>query len=240
MAYFIGTSGYFYRHWEKIFYPQKASLEYYARFFNSVELNVTFYRQPPENVFKGWYKKTPPDFRFILKGPRLITHVKRLQNIEAALDMFLQRADILKEKLLGVLWQLPPNLEYEPTRFKKFLQVLRRKKIKFYQSLEVRNKSWFNEEVYDALKENHIALCIADSPRYPQKEITTAAFIYLRFHGGKVLYGSNYSEKELKMWRDKIKKWQKDIATFMIFFNNDAQGFAVKNALRLKAMLNKQ
>ena len=197
---YIGTSGYSYSHWSKVFYPrelpQSKWLEYYAENFNTVELNVTFYRLPQESAFSTWYKKTPKDFTFAVKGSRFITHVKKLNNIEDSLVLFMKRAKILKEKLGVILWQLPPNLKINTERLEDFLKNL--KKYKHINAFEFRNESWFDEKIYSLLKKYNSVLVIADSPRYPLEEILTADFVYVRFHGGKVLYGSEYSKKELK------------------------------------------
>ena len=111
---FIGTSGYSYKHWIDKFYPkdlpQKRWLEFYAQHFNSVELNVTFYRLPKESLFENWYKRTPSNFRFVIKGSRFITHIKRLQDCKEPLNLFMQRAANLKDKLSCILWQTPPSL----------------------------------------------------------------------------------------------------------------------------------
>ncbi len=247
---YIGTSGYSYQHWKKIFYPEDVKqnkwLEYYAQHFNTVELNVTFYRLPGEKVFSGWYNRVPKDFLFVVKGSRFITHIKKLNNCQEPLDLLMQRVKLLKEKLGVILWQLPPSLRLaigdkdsgiRIEKFEGFLKLL----ISYHLShiprfsFEFRHQSWFCKEVYDLLKKYNIALCIADSPRWPLSEETTADFVYLRFHGGKELYGSNYSDKELASWAEKIKKWKKSKDIYA-YFNNDAYGYAVENAKTLKKL----
>ncbi len=250
---FIGTSGYSYMHWmdkdpplketgEFRFYPknipQREWLEYYAQYFNSVELNVTFYRLPKESVFDGWHKRAPDNFRFVIKGSRFITHIKRLKDAEEPLERFMKRAVRLKDKLKCVLWQMPPNLSYNPKRIKNFISLLKNQP-QCLHSFEFRNESWFNEELYGILKENNINLCIADSPSYPYKEVFTSDFLYLRFHGGRRLYGSKYSPEELKQWVDKASVWMKDKNIMFAFFNNDAHGFAVENALYFQKLVDK-
>ena len=231
---FIGTSGYSYKHWIDKFYPkdlpQKRWLEFYAQHFNSVELNVTFYRLPKESLFENWYKRTPSNFRFVIKGSRFITHIKRLQDCKEPLSLFMQRAANLKDKLSCILWQTPPSLSYDSKRIKDFVKYLKEWPQYLY-SFEFRNKSWFNEELYDIFRENNINLCISDSPSYPYEEVFTSNFLYIRFHGGKKLYGSNYSSLELEDWKNKIDIWMKDKNTLFAFFNNDAYGFAIENAL---------
>lgn len=236
---YIGTSGYSYPHWVDVFYPEDLSqgkwLEFYAQHFNTVELNVTFYRLPQEKAFEGWYKKTPKDFLFVVKGSRFITHVKKLTDSEEPLDLLISRAKLLKEKLGIILWQLPPTLKADRRRLEKFLVLCSQFKV-CRQAFEFRHQSWFVDEIYELLKKYNLALCIADSPTWPLVEEITADFTYLRFHGGKELYGSNYSDRELKNWASKIKKWQKKNLDIYCYFNNDAYGYAVSNAKTLKKL----
>ena len=237
---YVGTSGYNYTHWINKFYPkdvpQKMWLEFYTQTFNSVELNVTFYRLPKDTVFQGWHKRTPRNFRFVIKGSRFITHIKRLRDCKEPLKLFMQRAAHLKNKLACILWQTPPNLSYDASIIKSFITHLK-KWPQYLYSFEFRNESWFNEELYSIFKENNINLCIADSLRYPSKNILTSTFVYLRFHGKEDLYRSKYSLKELKEWADKTKIWMKGKNKLFAFFNNDYQGFAVENALQFTKLI---
>lgn len=238
---FIGTSGYMYNHWKEIFYPPNLTprkwLEFYSQHFNCVELNVTFYRLPKRETFESWRKRTPEDFKFVIKGPRIITHIKRLKKVEIEIDRFLETISPLQSKIICILWQLPPSLKYNLSLLKDFVVLTKKKEKRYLQSIEFRNESWFIEPVYEILREHNINLCIADSPRFPYIETFTSNFLYLRFHGKKTLYGSLYSEKELQEWSRKIKMWLKNMGKCMIFFNNDFKGFAVKNALTLKKYL---
>lgn len=241
---FVGTSGYNYAHWRNVFYPQNLPqskwLEFYTQHFNCVELNVTFYRLPHRKTFQSWYKRTPEEFKFVIKGSRFITHIKRLQNCKQPLKIFFDNAKELKDKLFCVLWQLPPSLKFEYKRLTNFVKLLRKDYSVYAHSFEFRHQTWFNELTYQILKDNGLNLCIADSPQFPNCQRITNKFLYLRFHGGAVLYGSEYSLNELDKWVDKIKKWSKDVKFLLAFFNNDAQGFAVKNALQFKNILNEK
>lgn len=235
----IGTSGYSYSHWQDVFYPASLSeskwLEYYVKYFKTVELNITFYRLPQEKIFKSWYKRTPKDFVFAVKGSRFISHIKKLKDVAEPLKLFFSRLKYLKKKTCVVLWQLPPAWKLNLKRLEEFLKMQKRYKIR--QAFEFRNKTWFCPEVYQLLKKYNAALCIADSPDWPEVEEATADFIYIRLHGGKILYGSNYSAAELKEWAKKIKKWTKNRKNVYVYFNNDFEGYAVKNALELKEIL---
>ena len=238
---YIGTSGYNYPHWwNGTFYPsdlpQKKWLEFYAEYFNTVELNVSFYRLPQKEVFQGWYKRTPKQFVFAVKGSRFITHIKRLKDCREPLSLLMDHASPLKEKLGVVLWQLPPQFEFQKERLEEFcvlLSTLPRSK-GHRHVFEFRNKSWFCNEAFRILDEFRFAFCIAHGSGLPLMEKIFSDFIYLRLHGGEVLYGSNYSDKELKQWAEKIQEWRKKDKTVFTYFNNDAYGFAVKNALHLK------
>jgi uncharacterized protein YecE (DUF72 family) len=241
----IGTSGYSYSHWQEIFYPEDVKqskwLEFYGQHFNTVELNVTFYRLPQEAAFKGWYRRTPRDFLFVVKGSRFITHVKKLKECEEPLGLLFSRCKLFREKLGAILWQLPPSLKADTKKLENFLEQIKiqtqNSDSKLRLAFEFRHQSWFTKEIYDLLKKYNVALCIADSPKWPLSEEVTADFIYLRFHGGKELYGSNYSDNELKKWAEKIKKWRKAGLDIYCYFNNDAYGYAVSNAKKLRELL---
>jgi uncharacterized protein YecE (DUF72 family) len=240
----IGTSGYSYAHWsDGVFYPpgvrQKRWLEYYAGRFDTVELNVTFYRLPAKIVFEGWYKRTPDNFTFSIKGSRFITHVKRLKDCREPLKLFFENASGLKKKLDIVLWQLHPKMKADPERLAAFCSLFDTSAIarRVRHAFEFRHESWFSEEILGLLRTYNHALCIAHSPRWPSVEAVTADFIYLRFHGGEQLYGSNYSSREMREWAAKCRGWLKEGRDTYAYFNNDAHGFAAKNALSLRSYI---
>ena len=238
---YVGTSGWNYLHWKGVFYPEGLSvcrwLEHYIKFFNCVELNVTFYRLVKKKTFQNWRQETPGDFHFVAKGSRFITHIKKIRDINQPLGLFLDNASGLKDKLALVLWQLPPSFKKDIPRLVSFFRLLRKTHLR--HSFEFRNDTWFDKEVYQLFKEYNFCLCIAHSPHFPCQRVVTADFLYLRFHGGELLYSSNYSEKELKEWAKFACEFKKNKDIFA-FFNNDAHGFAVKNALRFRELLEKQ
>jgi len=234
---FIGTSGWNYPHWEGIFYPDGLAkdkwLEFYARSFDSVELNVTFYRLIKEKTFKNWRNRVPEDFCFVVKGSRFITHIKKIKDIEEPLAIFIDNASVLEKKLAAILWQFPPGFKKALGHLEIFLKLLKKTKIR--QVFEFRNETWFDKTTYALLKKYNACLCIAHSGRFPCVREVTADFIYMRFHGASALYSSDYSEEELRDWADFAKKEKnKDI---FAFFNNDAYGYALKNALRFRELL---
>lgn len=236
----VGTSGYSYPHWKEIFYPPNLSqskwLSYYAGKFPIVELNVTFYRLLPQKTFVGWYEKTPDNFRFVAKGSRLITHFKKLSSVEKPLKEFSFRLSQLKEKLEVVLWQLPPSLKANTLLLEDFCQLVKENSFA-RQAFEFRHQSWFKKEVAKVLQNYGFAACVAHSNRWPMGEMLTTDFIYIRFHGGTILYGSNYSDEELVCWAEKIKHWLTEGYDIYAFFNNDVYGYAVANALKLQELV---
>ena len=235
---FIGTSGWYYQHWYGRFYPKGLSKEklfpYFAQHFKTVELNNTFYHLPKETTVKGWHKKAPQDFVFAIKASRFITHIKRLANLRDSLKIFLKRAYILKEKLGPMLYQLPPSMKKDSQRLASFLKKLPKK---VRNVVEFRHQSWLDEEIFCLLKKFNVSHCIISMPNFPTVVRATADFVYIRMHGGTALYRSNYSKAELKECANLVKKFLKDGLDTYVYFNNDAQGYAVKNALALKKML---
>jgi uncharacterized protein YecE (DUF72 family) len=240
----IGTSGYNYPHWwNGVFFPsdlpQKKWLPYYAHYFATVELNVSFYRLPTREAFEGWYQRTPKSFLFAVKGSRFITHVKRLKECRELLSSLLDRASELKEKLGAMLWQLPPRFDFQKERLEEFcvlLSTLPRSKT-LHHTFEFRDPSWFCQEAFRLLEEFNFSFCIAHGSGLPFVEAVTSDLVYLRLHGGEVLYGSNYSDQELKQWAEKITGWREKGKTVFVYFNNDAFGFAVRNAITLKKLI---
>ncbi len=240
MKIYLGTSGWYYEHWKKKFYPEKISkkewLKHYCQQFKTVEVNATYYRLPKEKTIKSWYDKSPDDFLFALKGSRIITHIKKLNQVKREVKKFYQLSKKLKNKFGPVLWQLPPQQHLDLEKLKKFLKVL--KKIKHENVVEFRHNSWFCPEVYELLKEYKTALCIISHPKLPTKREITAKFTYLRWHGQHSLYASKYSKEELKKWANWIKKFKKKgVKKVYGYFNNDFNAYAVKNCLELKKKL---
>jgi uncharacterized protein YecE (DUF72 family) len=241
---FIGTSGYNYPHWwNGVFYPSSAPqrrwLEFYAEFFSTVELNVSFYRLPSKEVFGSWRKRTPKGFLFAVKGSRLITHIKRLKDCREPLSLLMEHASRLKEKLGAMLWQLPPSFKFDKERLEGFcilLSTLPRSK-RLRHAFEFRDASWFCDEAFRILQEFGFSYCIAHGSGLPFVEKVTCDTVYLRLHGGEVLYSANYSDRELKEWAEKIRGWEAGKKKVFIYFNNDIHGFAVKNALALKKLV---
>lgn len=236
---FIGTSGWFYKHWlNGAFYPADLGagreLEYYATKFSTVEINSSFYHNPREKTYKNWHRRTPRDFTFSLKGSRFISHILKLNTALEPLQDLIAGASLLEEKLGPILFQLPPNFEYNFDRLEKFTSLLPRDK-RF--TFEFRHQSWFTAKVYSLFSKNNIALTISDTPSYPLVVKSTADFVYIRLHGRERLYASRYTDEQLKEWAARIKRWLSLGKDVYCYFDNDAQAFAPKNALELKAHL---
>ena len=234
--YFIGTSGWVYPHWRGLFYPEGVPqgrwLEFYARHFSTVELNNSFYHLPSERAFLRWKETTPPGFRFSVKVSRLITHLKKLRNVEAPLENFLSRARLLGEKLGPLLYQTPPNLHRDLALLESFLRLLPRD---LRHVFEFRHQSWLEEEVYELLGLYGVGFCIYDMPGLTTRVLATAPYAYIRFHGATGLYYSCYSDGELEQWAQRIRALPaRDV---FIYFNNDAEAHAVANARALLGKL---
>ncbi|MCK4362242.1 MAG: DUF72 domain-containing protein [Dehalococcoidia bacterium] len=229
--YYIGTSGWVYSHWRDVFYPPKLPqskwLEFYTGHFSTVELNNSFYRLPSEQAFSNWRATSPEGFRYAVKVSRFITHIKRLKDVAEPAETFLQRARHLNEKLGPLLYQLPPNMHRNDERLESFLRLLPKG---LRHVIEFRHQSWLDEGVFDILRRHEIGFCVFDMPGLPCPLLSTADFAYIRFHGSSGLYFSCYSNEELEDWARRISGLAKDLDTVYIYFNNDAEGFAIKNA----------
>ena len=237
--YFLGCSGWYYNDWKGQFYPEKLSkskwLEYYSSQFNTVEVNNTFYRFPTEKTVKGWYKRTPDNFKITLKANQLITHRRRFKNTQSTINRFYQLAEILENKLACVLFQFPPTLQKNIDFLKNALEQLDSSK---NNVIEFRHSSWWDEEVYNILMDENVGFCTVSAHDFPLDLINTSNYIYIRFHG--VLpekYRYFYSGEELNKWADKIKKFSSN--NIFCYFNNDYNANAPKNCIMLKKILNK-
>jgi len=236
---FIGTSGFSYSHWEDgVFYPKdlpkKEQLEYFSKRFKTVELNNSFYRLPKEKTFLNWKERTPQNFIFSVKVSRYITHIKKLKECEAPWEEFLERALNLGPKLGPFLFQLPPNWKENLDRLESFVKMIEKKGSGKNFAFEFRHQSWFSPSIYKFFrKHENLSLCFIDSPRWPITEEITGKFVYIRMHGGRALYSSNYSKSELKQLSGRIKNYLNRGLDVYCYFNNDAEGFAVKNAEEL-------
>ncbi len=235
---YVGCSGWHYEHWRGIYYPvelPKAKwLPFYARQFSTVELNNSFYRLPSEKAFTTWRESTPNNFMFAVKVSRFITHVKRLKDAGSAVENFLSRAGLLGAKLGPLLYQLPPNLRRNDALLQSFLSSL---PPKYQHVVEFRHESWLDDAVFDVLRGHNVGLCVFDMPGLSCPLVATSDFAYVRFHGSQRLYSSCYSDEELCQWAQGLFRLEQEVKASYIYFNNDAQASAIKNAITLRSFL---
>jgi uncharacterized protein YecE (DUF72 family) len=235
----VGCSGWNYQSWRELVYPKGCPpsrwLEHYATLFDTVEVNSTFYRLASRDAVARWVEQTPPDFVFTLKMSRYITHIKRLTSLDTGIDKFYERVEPLTRtpKMGPVLWQLPENFHRDDDRLAAALKALPSGRHTF----EFRHTSWFVPEVYELLREHGVALTIGDHPERPfQSYEMTADWTFVRFHYGHRGRRGNYSESELAEWAERIAEWRRRVEVFA-YFNNDWEGFAVRNGLWLRERL---
>lgn len=231
-AFRVGTSGYQYDHWKGAFYPadlpRSEWFAYYARHFDTVEINNTFYRLPGPNVFDAWGTAAPPGFIYALKFSGYGTHRKRLKDPQQPIELFVGRARRLRHALGPILIQLPPRFKVNRERLEPFVRALPRPP---RWAIEFRDPSWLCEPVFDLLAAHGVALCLHDMlPDHPRR--ITADFTYLRFHGRR--YSGNYSPQVLVANARRIRAWLADGVDVYAYFNNDVGGHAVHNALDLR------
>lgn len=237
----IGTSGWYYKHWKGPFYPddlsEKDCLDYYAEHFHTVEINNSFYQLPKEKTLIRWHNNVPFGFVFAVKASRYITHMKKLKDPEGPVSNFLGRMGELGDKLGPILFQLPPNWSLNVRRLQAFLKVL---PTDFKYAFEFRDPSWFQTEVYDALGEHGASLCIYDfDHRLSPKEVT-ADFIYIRLHGPSGPYQGQYETVVLEEWAVDFSVWAKEGKEIYCYFDNDEAGYAAQDALKLKAIVERE
>lgn len=233
----VGCSGFSYKHWKERFYPkevpQRKWFEYYCEHFNTVELNVTFYRVPTLETFKGWYHRSPDEFSFTVKAPRLITHYKRFKNITTEVhDFYNLVKEGLGDKLGTVLFQLHPRFEYTEEHLMLLLKHL---DPAFNNVIEFRHASWWNEAIYKELKQNNITFCSISYPGLPGTVLKTASVIYYRFHGVPQLYLSSYSDEALTQVVNGIKPLR-GVDEVYVYFNNDIDVHAIHNAKKVQQL----
>jgi uncharacterized protein YecE (DUF72 family) len=233
---YLGTSGWYYDDWQGVFYPddiQKSDwLPFYSTQFNTVEVNASFYRLPFKNMMKGWMKKTPNDFLLTFKGSQVITHRKKLHDVKEYLEKFFDRMFLAKRKIGVILWQLPPQVKKDVALLEDFINIL---DSDFRHCIEFRHKSWFQGDVYSALERYNIGFCVLSAPKLPSIIKVTSDFAYFRWHGKKQWYKYNYTKKELNGWATQLKKLDVDIV--FGYFNNDYKGYAPKNCIELKEIM---
>ena len=235
---YIGTSGFTYNHWRDVFYPRELSekkwLEYYARHFSTVEINSSFYHLPRLSTCKNWGERVPENFLFAMKASRYITHIKKLRDIEEPVKNFFQVIHSLEKKLGPILFQFPPGMKKDIPLLEDFIEKLPRG---FCHVFEFRNRTWFEDDLFNLLDNRGITFCIHDLPKRATPYVETGNFNYVRFHGAQAAYSSFYSEKELEKWARRFIECTKTGKDVFSYFNNDMHGYAIENAKTLKHIL---
>ncbi len=237
----IGTSGWVYTDWRKRFYPpgtaQRKWLAYYARHFDTVELNATTYRLPSEAQVGVWCETVPPGFLFTVKLSRLITHRKSLPpRVDEFIRNYMARVRCFEpEKLAQILCQFPPYLERDDRRLEEFLEKL---PPEFRYVVEFRHKSWLVPQTMDVLRKYGMAFCIHDYPGLKTADtVTSGELAYIRFHGYTGLYAGSYPTTVLKRWAKRIHRLTEQARDVFVYFNNDVRAAAVKDARVLRELL---
>ena len=266
----IGISGWSYGSWRGVFYPkglrQKDELAYAAAIFSAIEINGTFYSLQRPQSFLQWAGATPDRFQFAIKGPRYITHMLRLKNVELALANFLASGVLaLGQKLGPIVWQFPANFQFDAARFEAFLELLPKDtaaaaklagkhdarldgrdwtkadaRRRLRHAFEIRNASFDCPAFMALLRRHNAALVVADAVGWPRLMEVTADFVYCRLHGSKELYSSGYGPAALRRWADRAFEWAGAGDDVFVFFDNDAKVEAPFNAGALQRALDRR
>jgi len=237
----IGTSGWSYPHWVGPFYPKTLPttehLAYYIRQFCTVEINNTFYHLPSRQTLEAWREETPKGFLFSCKASRFITHMKKLKDPEQSTQKFFEAIQVLGPMLGPILFQLPPRWKMNVERLDHFLQVLPQS---YRFVFEFRDDTWFPPETYDRLRAYGAGLCLYHLAGRMAPIKVTADFVYIRLHGPGSSYQGLYGVKGLRSWADRCVKWAQSGKDVYCYFDNDEAGYAVKDALNLQNLVDRQ
>ena len=236
----VGCSGWFYWHWRDCFYPEGSPtsrwFEFYASKFKTVELNAPFYSWPTVATVETWRRQPGRrKFTYAVKVNELITHQKRMSGVKTLVRDFCFIADLLGERLGCFLFQLPPSFHYSAAALKRVLGALDHSRPNV---VEFRHRSWWNERVFAAFRETGTVFCSCSGPRLPDELVKTADDVYVRFHGTKQWYRHDYSKEELAVWAERIRA--SGARRVWAYFNNDREGYAIKNARELIRQLKKK
>jgi uncharacterized protein YecE (DUF72 family) len=234
----IGCSGWIYRHWRKLFYPaglpQRLWFAHYAATFSTVELNTSFYHLPRPESFIKWCDQAPPGFRYAVKAPRFITHMKKLKECSQPVEEFLGRARNLGARIGPILYQLPPRWALNRERLDEFIALL---PSDLAHVFEFREKSWLSDDVLALLDSRGVSFCAHDMPGLATPRRVAGPIAYVRFHGGTGKYVGRYPDETLLGWTDWIVEQARAGRDVWCYFNNDIGGHAIDDALTLRAMV---
>ncbi|MFL5741670.1 MAG: DUF72 domain-containing protein [Flavisolibacter sp.] len=238
----IGTSGWSYKHWRGLYYPEKLAaskwLQFYAQDFSVTEINRSFYRLPSPETIETWMHTVPKNFLFCPKMSRFLSHMKKLNDPEEPLHRFFTLFRPMKKMMGPVLVQLPEMLRFRYELAENFYKMAKTQYPEFPMVMEVRHPSWLEQDSFTLMTRFNVGFVISQSgEEFPYSEMVTAKNIYVRFHGPEELYASSYPDKILKEFARKFRKWVKQGHEVWAFFNNDIHGYATGDAKRLMAMV---
>jgi len=235
-----GCSGWQYKHWRGDFYPanlpQASWLDYYAKRFDTVEINNSFYRLPEASTFLSWSRRVPAGFVYAVKASRFLTHMKKLKDPEDPLTLFFSRANRLGRTLGPVLYQLPPRWPVNIERLTTFLKTLPKRR---RHAIEFREPSWYSDDVFTLLNRYHVALCLHDMDGSASGRRRVGPFVYARFHGTE-RYSGSYSNAHLEEWAEWIAAQLAEGINVYAYFNNDVGGHAPRDAARLRTAVERR
>jgi uncharacterized protein YecE (DUF72 family) len=249
----VGCSGWQYQSWRGRFYPAQLPasqwLRYYTETFDTVEVNNTFYRLPPADVFADWRERTPVGFVVTVKASRYLTHMKKLLQPARPLRRLFTRAARLQSRLGPMLYQLPADLRQDVPRLVAFLEAVKRVSAAvrqrypsagtFRHVVEFRHPSWYTDEVFTALADRRVSLCLHDKAGSKSPRVAVGPFVYVRFHGPLGTYQGAYSGSALRDWATWLARRRDGGSRVFAYFNNDPEAAAPRNALQLRALLRK-
>lgn len=236
----IGTSGWSYDHWQDVLYPRgmppRDRLARYCEVFDTVELNASFYRWPPPASFASWRRRLPAGFDMTVKAPRGLTHARRLYGPEQWLERMASGLHELAGRRGPLLVQLPPTMDRDDERLDWFLS---RVPAWMRPVMEFRHRSWVDDSVFSLLERHRAAYCVMSGAGLPCVLRATADVVYIRMHGpdDESLYAGSYSAEDLHWWGERIREWERQGRTVYVYFNNDGEGNAVRNARTLLSLL---
>lgn len=238
----IGTSGWMYDEWRHGFYegvPKARWLSRCAEHFDALEINATHYRLQQRSTFERWRSTVPAGFRFTLKAHRYLTHTRRLNDPSEPIRRERERAEVLGDRLAAVLWQLPARFECDPertARLERFVEALSAG-WPVHHAIELRHRSWFRPEVAALLARHGATAVISHAADWPMWEAVTSELVYVRLHGSPRTYASEYGPTGLRPWATRIEGWTAEGRETYVFFDNDIDGAAPRDAMALMEML---
>ena len=241
----LGTIGWSYNFWKGNFYPEKTAskdfLTYYSTRFDTVEVDNTFYRVPTAQAIINWKNQTPENFKFSLKFPNVITHIKMLKDCERETDFFLERSKLLGDKLGCLLLQFPPNFSVD--RIDDLAAYLQRLPKTNRYVVEVRNKAWLTMDLYALLRANKVSLAWVDSPNMPLAAEVTSDFLYVRLEGDRKKVNGLLGKIEtdtlpnLTIWAERLKPYLSRETEVFGYFGKYYSGYPPSDVISLSSLL---